>query len=510
MARSKGRKNTKEPIPTNNSIEANLWDAANKMRSNLHASEFKNVVLGLVFLKYLSDVFYHTQKLIKKNKGSNIEDRDEYAVMGVFYVPKKARWDVLRDSAKDPNIGVLVDEALNAIEKENESLRGALQKNYARPELDKKILGGLIDQFSKITIRKDSGDSNDVLGRVYEYFLGRFGAAEGKRAGEFYTPRSIVDLLVAMLEPYKGRVYDPCCGSGGMFVQSERFVKERGGNITEITIRGQESTHATWCLCKMNMVMHRLIDADIKYANSFTDDKHKDLKADYILANPPFNQKDWGRDMLENDVRWKYGKPPKNNANYAWVQHIIHHLSPNGRAGFVLANGSLSASQSGEGDIRKNIVTADLVDCMVALPGALFYNTQIPACLWFLNRKKTAKIKYKILFIDARDLGHMINRRHRKLATDDIEKISSTYRAWCKQSGYADVPGFCKSVKIDDIDADYILTPGRYVGIEEKEEDQESFDEKMNGLISQLLKHMDESKKLDKEIQKNLKGIGYG
>ena len=509
--RRKINKKSSKKISNDDLIEVTLWKAANKLRSNMHASEYKNVVLGLVFLKYLSDVFFQTQKEIEKNKDSDIEDRDEYIAKNVFYVPKEARWNMLQSFAKNPKIGVIVDNALDNIEKENESLRGVLQKNYARPELDKHILGELIDLFSSVNMSIKNEKSNDVLGKVYEYFLGKFGEAEGNRAGEFYTPKSIVDLLVAMLEPYKGRVFDPCCGSGGMFVQSEKFVRARGGNIKGITIRGQESTHATWRLCKMNMVMHKLIDADIRYGNSFTNDKHKDLKADYILANPPFNQKNYGSDLLKNDVRWKYGIPPKNNANFAWVQHFIHHLSPTGRAGFVLSNGSLSSTTSNEDNIRKKIIMADLVDCIVALPSALFYNTPIPACLWFLNRRKTFTTKNSVLFIDARKFG-LLYRRHRTFEDDDIKKIATTYHNWRqpKKNKYMDIAGFCKSVHLNEIiKNDSNLVPGRYVGVSQTEHDPESFYTYMITFTKEYKKILKESRKLDKEIQQNLGGLGF-
>ncbi|WP_239654997.1 HsdM family class I SAM-dependent methyltransferase [Candidatus Nitrosotenuis uzonensis] len=486
------------------------------MRSNMDAAEYKHVVLGLIFLKYISDAFSEVHEELKKDKTSDPEDIDEYISRRIFWVPKKARWDYISNNAKKPEIGKIIDDAMDAIEKDNPSLRGVLQKNYARPALNKQRLGELIDLIGTIGLGDKESKSKDILGRVYEYFLGQFADAEGKKGGQFYTPRSIVNLLVEMLEPYKGRIFDPCCGSGGMFVQSEKFIEAHGGKIGDISVYGQESNQTTWRLCKMNLAI-RGIDANVEWGDSFRDDQFKDLKADFVLANPPFNDSDWGGELLQDDVRWKFGVPPKGNANFAWVQHFIHHLSPAGTAGFVLANGSMSSNTSGEGEIRKNIIEADLVDCMVALPGQLFYNTMIPACLWFVSRdKKNHKFRDRrnqVLFIDARKLGVMVDRRHRELTDEDIKRISDTYHAWrgeLKDKKYKDVPGFCKSASLDEIRKhEWILTPGRYVGAEEEEEDDEVFEEKMKKLTSELSKQMEEGKRLDEEIKKNLESIGF-
>jgi len=515
-------KSTKTKIQTNGAalgFEAKLWQAADKLRNNMDAAEYKHVVLGLIFLKYISDAFQEVYNELKNDPEelSDPEDRDEYKMRNVFWVPKAARWEYLQNNAKKPEIGKLVDDAMDAIERDNPSLKGVLTKNYARPALDKQRLGELIDLIGTIGLGDSESRSKDILGRVYEYFLGQFADAEGKKGGQFYTPRSIVNLLVEMLEPYKGRIFDPCCGSGGMFVQSEKFVKAHGGKIGDIAIYGQESNQTTWRLCKMNLAI-RGIDSDIQWNNegSFLNDAHKDLRANFILANPPFNDSDWKGDLLRADARWKYGTPPVGNANLAWVQHFIYHLSPTGIAGFVLANGSMSSNTSGEGEIRKNIVEADLVDCMVALPSQLFYNTMIPACLWFVSRdKKNHKFKdrrEKVLFIDARKMGVMVDRRHRELTDEDIQKIASTYHAWRGEGGkYQDIKGFCKSAEIEEIQKhDYILTPGRYVGAEDIEEDDEVFEEKMKKLTAELAEQMEKGQKLDKEIRKNLAGIGYG
>jgi len=504
----------KESTGANLGFEKKLWIAADKLRSNMDAAEYKHVVLGLIFLKYISDAFTELYEQLKKDKDSNPEDVDEYLAKRVFWVPKEARWDFLEKNAKNPEIGKLIDEAMDVIERDNPSLKGVLPKDYARPALDKQRLGELIDLVGTIGLGDKENKSKDILGRVYEYFLGEFADAEGKKGGQFYTPRCIVKLLVEMLEPYKGRIFDPCCGSGGMFVQSEKFVEAHGGRIGDISVYGQESNSTTWKLCKMNMAI-RGIDSNIKWGNSFHDDQHKDLKADFILANPPFNDSDWGGELLQEDVRWKFGVPPKGNANFAWVQHFIHHLNPTGVAGFVLANGSMSSNTSNEGEIRKNIVNADMVDCMVALPSQLFYNTMIPACLWFVTRdKKDNKFRNRsgeILFIDARNMGQMIDRRHKELTNEDIKKISSTYHVWRGEGGkYKDIPGFCKSAKLKEVEKhNFILTPGRYVGIQEVEEDPEEFEEKMKRLTSELKKQMQEGKKLDEEIKKNLGGIGF-
>lgn len=497
-------------------FEAKLWQAADKMRNNMDAAEYKHVVLGLIFLKYISDAFSELYQKLSSTKGADAEDADEYRAENVFYVPKKARWEFLQKNAKQPTIGKLIDDAMDEIEKDNATLKGVLPKNYARPALDKQRLGELIDLIGTIGLGDKENRSKDILGRVYEYFLGQFADAEGKKGGQFYTPRSIVRLLVEMLEPYKGRVFDPCCGSGGMFVQGEKFVQVHGGRIGDIAVYGQESNQTTWRLCKMNLAI-RGIDANIAWNNegSFLNDAHKDLKADFVIANPPFNDSDWKGELLREDIRWKYGTPPTGNANFAWVQHFIYHLSPTGTAGFVLANGSMSSNTSGEGDIRKSIIEADLVDCMVALPSQLFYNTMIPACLWFIARdKKNSKFRDRrgqILFIDARNMGVMIDRRHRELTDEDIAKITGTYHAWrAKGDKYKDVTGFCKSAKLDEIKKHgFILTPGRYVGTEVQEEDDEAFAEKMKRLTGELSGQFKKSDKLEDEIKRNLKGLGY-
>jgi type I restriction enzyme M protein len=481
----------------------------------MDAAEYKHVVLGLIFLKYISDAFTELHRKLSAEKYADPEDPLEYKAEKIFWVPSKARWNYLQKNAKQPTIGKLVDDAMDAIEKDNPSLKGVLPKDYARPALDKQRLGELIDLIGTIGLGDVESKSKDILGRVYEYFLGQFADAEGKKGGQFYTPRSIVKLLVEMLEPYKGRIFDPCCGSGGMFVQSEKFVKAHGGRVGDIYINGQESNQTTWKLCKMNLAI-RGIYANIEWGDSFLNDLHKDLKADFILANPPFNDSDWKGELLREDARWKYGVPPVNNANFAWVQHFIHHLSPTGIAGFVLANGSMSSNTSGEGAIRKNIIEADLVDCMVALPSQLFYNTMIPACLWFTARDKKNKNfrdrREEVLFIDIRKMGVMVDRRHRELTDKEIQRIASTYHAWRGESGkYKDVKGFCNSAKLDEIRKNgHILTPGRYVGAEEEEVDDEAFEKKMKRLTSELATQIQESKRLDDEIKKNLKGIGYG
>ena len=495
-------------------FEQKLWQTADMLRNNMDAAEYKHVVLGLIFLKYISDSFKDTYNEIKSDPEGDPEDKDEYSMRHTFWVPPEARWDYLQKNAKQPTIGKLVDDAMDAIERDNKVLKGVLPKNYARPALDKHRLGELIDVIGTIGLGDKESKSQDILGKVYEYFIGQFADAEGKKGGQFYTPQSIVRLLVEMIEPYKGRVFDPCCGSGGMFVQSEKFVEVHGGRVGDIHVFGQESNQTTWRLAVMNLAI-RKIDGNIQWGDSFHADQHKDLKADFILANPPFNVSDWKGELLRDDARWKYGVPPSGNANFAWVQHFIHHLSPTGIAGFVLANGSMSSNTSGEGEIRKNIVEADLIDCMVALPSQLFYNTMIPACLWFVARdKKNHKFrdrKGEVLFIDARKMGAMIDRRHRELTDEDVKKISSIYHAWRGEGGkYEDVAGFCKSVKLDEIQKhEWILTPGRYVGAEEEEEDSEEFDEKMKRLTSELAKQMEEGKKLDVEIKNNLRTAGY-
>jgi len=494
-------------------FEQKLWQSADKLRNNMDAAEYKHVVLGLIFLKYISDAFLEVHAGLEADEYADPEDKDEYLALNVFWVPPEARWDYLQDRAKQPDIGKLIDDAMDAIEKDNPNLKGVLPKDYAREALDKKSLGGIIDLIGTIGLGDKESKSKDILGRVYEYFLGQFASAEGKKGGQFYTPRSIVKVLVEMIEPYSGRIYDPCCGSGGMFVQSEKFVEAHEGKLGDIAIYGQESNQTTWRLCKINLAI-RGIDSNIQWGDSFTEDKHRDLKADYILANPPFNDKDWKAELLEDDQRWKYGLPPKRNANFAWVQHFIHHLSPTGIAGFVLANGSMSAGGQ-EGKIREKIVKADLVDCMVALPSQLFYNTGIPACLWFLSRDKNnnrfRNRKDEILFIDARKMGYMADRTHRELTDEDVQEITEIYHSWRGEGGkYEDVRGFCKSVTVDDVKKhDYILTPGRYVGFAEEEEDPEEFEEKMQKLTKELSEQFRKSEELEAEIKANLKELGY-
>jgi type I restriction enzyme M protein len=500
-------------------FEEKLWQAADKMRGHMDAAEYKHVALGLIFLKYISDTFEEHRARLAGEPGADPEDRDEYTAENVFWVPKQARWGFLQGNAKQPTIGKLLDDAMVAIEKENVSLKGVLPKDYARPALDKTRLGELIDLIGTISLGDGQSRSKDILGRVYEYFLARFAAAEGKGGGEFFTPQSVVKLLVEMLEPYKGRVYDPCCGSGGMFVQSEKFVEAHGGRLSDLSIYGQESNPTTWRLCKMNLAL-RGIEGNIgpQHSDSFHNDLHKDLKADFVLANPPFNVSDWGGERLREDVRWKYGLPPVGNANYAWVQHIIHHLAPNGVAGFVLANGSMSSNQSNEGEIRKAIIEADLVDCMIALPGQLFYTTGIPACLWFLTRsKKNGKFRERrrqTLFVDTRKLGSLVDRVHRDFSNEEIIRIARTYHAWRgeKDAGkYADVAGFCKSASTEEIASHgYVLTPGRYVGTEEQQDDGELVEQKMKRLVAKLEEQFAESAGLEKTIRTNLKGLGYG
>ncbi|WP_235864847.1 class I SAM-dependent DNA methyltransferase [Pseudothauera lacus] len=511
-------------------FEAELFKAADKLRGNMEPSDYKHVALGLIFLKYISDAFEAKHTALLAEDPQAAEDKDEYLADNVFWVPREARWSHLQASAKQPTIGSLIDEAMRAIEKDNESLKGVLPKDYARPALNKVMLGELIDLISGIALGEAGDRSRDVLGRVYEYFLGQFAGAEGKRGGEFYTPRSVVRVLVEMLEPLPdpargvaGRVYDPCCGSGGMFVQSEKFVQEHGGRIGDIAIYGQESNYTTWRLAKMNLAV-RGIDSDIRWNNegSFHKDELRDLKADFILANPPFNISEWGGDRLREDPRWKFGAPPVGNANYAWLQHIYHHLAINGTAGVVLANGSMSSNQSGEGEIRRAMVEADVVDCMVALPGQLFYSTQIPACLWFLARNKNPAHgkpgglrdrRGQVLFIDARKMGVLVDRTRRELTDEEVQKIADTYHAWRGEAAageYADLPGFCKSATLDEIRKHgHVLTPGRYVGAAEQEEDGEPFEEKMARLSAQWRAQRAEAARLDAAIEANLKALGF-
>jgi type I restriction enzyme M protein len=488
-------------------FEKQIWDAACILRGNMDASEYKQVVLGLIFLKYISDKFdARYDELIEEGEGME-EDLDEYTAEGVFFVPQSARWAEIAKKAHTPEIGSFIDEAMVAIEKENKRIKGVLPKNFGRPELDKRRLGDVVDLFTNISMI-EHGDTKDILGRAYEYCLSKFAEQEGKLAGEFYTPACIVKTLVGVIKPYNGRVYDPCCGSGGMFVQSAKFIENHQGNINNISVYGQDSNATTWKMCMMNLAI-RGIEADLgRYnADTFFDDCHPTLRADFILANPPFNLSDWGLDKLRDDVRWKYGLPPSGNANYAWMQHMIHHLAPNGKIGLVLANGSLSSQSGGEGEIRKNIVNADLVECIVAMPPQLFYTTGIPVSLWFFSKNK--KQKGKTLFIDARNLGTMVTRKLRELTDEDIAKIADTYTAF-ENGKCENIKGFCAVVKTSEIAKhDFILTPGRYVGIEEKEDDGEVFEEKMTRLTSELSEMFAKRQELEKEIKDRLGAIGY-
>lgn len=488
-------------------FEKKIWDAACVLRGNIDASEYKSVVLGLIFLKYISDRFEEKYNQLKEEGDGFEEDIDEYTSEGIFFVPQGARWSDVAAKAHTPEIGVTIDNAMRSIEKENKRLKDILPKNFARPELDKRRLGDVVDLFTNIKMI-DQGNEKDILGRTYEYCLAKFAEQEGKLAGEFYTPSCVVRTLVEILQPYHGRVYDPCCGSGGMFVQSAKFIENHSGNINDISVYGQDSNPTTWKLAQMNLAI-RGIDADLgQYnADTFFNDCHPTLRADFIMANPPFNLSDWGADKLQDDVRWKYGIPPASNANFAWLQHMIYHLAPNGRIGMVLANGSLSSQSGGEGEIRKNIINADLVDCIVAMPAQLFYTTQIPVSLWFVSRNK--KQKNKTLFIDARKMGTMVTRKLRELTDEDIKKLADTYKAYVDGT-LEDVKGFCAVKDTKDIaEQDYILTPGRYVGIEEQEDDGEPFEEKMARLTSELSSMFKKSHELEEEIRKNLGAIGY-
>jgi type I restriction enzyme M protein len=505
----------------NGGFEAKLWQTADALRNNMDAAEYKHVVLGLIFLKYISDAFEakHAELVAEleadRTQGADPEDPDEYRAASIFWVPKEARWSHLRASAPQPTVGTLVDDAMTAIERDNPSLKGVLPKDYARPGLDKARLGQLINLVSDIALGAPADRAKDTLGRVYEYFLAQFASAEGKKGGQFYTPSHVVRILVEMLAPYKGRVYDPCCGSGGMFVSSEKFIEAHAGRIGDISIYGQESNYTTWRLAKMNLAI-RGIDAQIAHGDTFHADRHPDLKADFVLANPPFNDSDWRGELLKDDRRWVYGMPPAGNANFAWVQHFISHLAPTGIAGFVLANGSMSANQSGEGEIRRSIIEADLVDCMVALPGQLFYSTQIPVCLWFLARdRRNGRFRDRrgeTLFIDARKMGTLVDRTHRELTDDDVATIAGTYHAWRGDEGageYADVAGFCRAAPLDEIRKHgHVLTPGRYVGAAAAEEDDEPFDEKMRRLTATLREQQTEAARLDDAILRNLKALG--
>ena len=497
---------------------ANLFKAADKMRGGLEPSEYKHVALGLIFLKYISEAFQAKQEDLAQDDYADPEDPEEYLAQNVFWVPETARWSHIQQNARSENIGKIIDAAMEAIEAEptNESLKGVLPKNYARPTLDKTMLGELVDLFSNIKMHNSADRARDLLGRVYEYFISGFASAEGKRGGEFFTPRSVVCTLVEMLEPYQGRVYDPCCGSGGMFIQSEKFIEDHGGNPLNLSVYGQEINHTTWRLAKMNLAVHG-IDADIAWdsAGSFHKDAHASLKADYILANPPFNISDWGGDRLTEDLRWHYGIPPKGNANFAWIQHIIHHLAPRGHAGVVLANGSMSSQTSGEGEIRKRLIEEDRVDCMVALPGQLFYSTQIPVCLWILSRDKSTNglrdRRGEVLFIDARNIGHMVDRVRRAFSDEDIEQIAGTYRRWRAKpetlaekgwEAYADTPGFCASIGLETIRTfDHVLTPGRYVGAADVVDDGVSFEEKFAALSETLTQQFAESANKEAKIK---------
>lgn len=526
MPRGRPRKTQAEPEKASSrSFEAPLWAAADKLRGNMDAAEYKHVALGLIFLKYISDRFNERKAEAEADLDIAFlaDERDWYSAESVFWVPEHARWEYLKENATstDPTIGTLIDRAMFSIETENSSLKGVLTKNYARPELDQTKLAEVVKLFSDLAFR-DEHHGQDVLGRVYEYFLGQFAIAEGKRGGQYYTAGSVVRLLVAMIQPFKGRVYDPCCGSGGMFVQSEQFIEAHEGGRNDISIYGQESNPTTWRLAKMNLAI-RGIEANLgsKWADSFHQDMHPSIKADYILANPPFNQSDWGQEKLQGDARWQFGTPPAGNANFAWVQHIYHHLAPHGIAGFVLANGSLSSQQSGEGEIRQRLIEKDVIDCIVALPGQLFSTTQIPVCLWFVARDKSNGIvkdkklrdrRGDVLFIDARNMGSMVTRTLKELSADDIATIANTYHAWREKGGvYEDVPGFAKSVSLEHIAAKrFVLTPGMYVDQVAQADDGEAFPDKMTRLSATFKTQMERGNVLDIEIRRQLQKVGYG
>lgn len=511
-------------------IKKTLWATADKLRANMDAAEYKHLVLGLIFVKFISDTFSARRVELKRRLTDpqddyflhdatpelldvELEDRDYYKEVNVFWVPESARWEILRAAAKQPDIGKRIDDALVVIETENPKLKGILDKRYARAQLPDGKLGELVDLISTIGFGEDAGQARDVLGQVYEYFLGQFASAEGKKGGQFYTPSSIVKTLVAVLAPHHGKVYDPCCGSGGMFVQSEKFIESHGGRLGDVAIFGQESNPTTWRLAAMNLAI-RGIDFNLgrEPADTFTRNQHPDLRADFILANPPFNVSDWWHGSLEGDPRWVYGTPPQGNANYAWLQHMLHHLKPGGRAGIVLANGSMSSSQNSEGTIRRAMVEADVVEVMIALPGQLFFNTQIPACLWFLTKQKNTR-KGEVLFIDARKLGSMISRVQAELTDQVIDRIAATVAAWRVESGaeeYQDIPGYCRSVKLPEIaEHGHVLTPGRYVGAEAVEEDDEAFAEKMQRLSAQWREQQMEAQRLDAVIEANLQKLGF-
>ena len=509
MAKAKQQK--EEPI------EKQLWKAADKLRKNIDAAEYKHIVLGLIFLKYISDAFeeLHSKLIAGEGEyaGADPEDKDEYKAENVFFVPTAARWSHLVSEAKQPTIGKTVDEAMDTIEQENPSLRDVLPKVFARGNLDPTTLGGLIDLVGNIALGDAAARSADILGHVFEYFLGEFALTEGKKGGQFYTPRCVVNLLVEMLQPYKGRVLDPCCGSGGMFVQSEKFVENHQGRVNDISIYGQESNLTTWRLAKMNLAIRGIDSSQVRWNNegSFLNDSHKDLKADFVIANPLFNDSDWSGDQLRGDGRWQYGTPPPGNANYAWIQHFLYHLNPSGIAGFVLAKGSLTSKSSGEGNIRKELIEARLVDCIVNLPAKLFLNTQIPASLWFLNRDKAGSRSEEILFIDARNEGHLINRRTRVLSPENIQRIADTYHQWREsEDGYEDVKGFCSSTPIERVrELDYVLTPGRYVGLAEEEEDFD-FKECFTSLKAEFEEQLKEEERLNAQILENLGKVNLG
>ena len=519
------KRNSKTRIPATPATDykSELWKMADALRGSMDAAEYKHVVLGLIFLKYISDAFKEAYEELKTEvaEGADPEDPDEYRAQSIFWVPSEARWDYLKGQTRQPTIGRLIDDAMSAIERDNKVLKDVLPKDYARPALDKTRLGQVVDLVSNIQVGGAEARATDVLGNVYEYFLEQFALAEGRKGGEFYTPRSVVRLLVEMLEPYKGRVYDPCCGSSGMFVQSYEFIQAHasgngnGGKAKgDISIFGQESNYTTWRMARMNLAI-RGIEGKIEHGDSFRNDRHPDLRADYILANPPFNVSDWGGEQMRDDKRWQYGFPPLGNANFAWVQHFLYHLAPRGSAGFVLANGSMSSNQSGEGQIRKSIIEAGLVDCIVALPGQLFRSTQIPACLWFLSRGRSkGERQGQTLFIDARQMGHMLDRTRRDLSADDIARVSGTYHAWLGREDvgeYADVPGFCKSATVEEIRKhSHVLTPGRYVGAAPQEDDGEPFEEKMAKLAAQWRNQQAEAQRLDTEIEANLERLGFG
>lgn len=491
-------------------FEQKLFKAADKLRKNIDAAEYKYVVLGLIFIKYISETFSELYEKLEADEYSDPEDRDEYLAENVFFVPSNARWSHLHDNAKLSSIGEIIDEAMEAIEKENKELKNVLPKVYGKANLDKASLGQLIDLISNTELQAENEKSKDLFGRVYEYFLGEFANAEGKKGGQFYTPKAIVKLMVEMIEPYKGRVYDPACGSGGMFVMSEKFVTEHKGNISDITVYGQESNQTTWKLSKMNLAIRNINSQFVSWntEGSFLNDSHPDLKADFILANPPFNQKEWGIDILQDDARWKHGMPPSGNANFGWMMHMLYHLAPGGVLSTVLANGSLSSNTSGEGEIRQRLVEEDLVECIVALPKQLFYNTGIPACLWFLRREKANHSK-EVLFIDASEMGFMKDRVHRDLADEDIDTITDTYHNWRKGNGYEDVKGYCKSATFEEIQKHkHVLTPGRYVGIPDEEDDGIPFEEKMADLSATLKQQMEKEAQLNQEIKDQLSNIG--